>query len=110
MTDPKIASVTNSKMANNSSVVKIIRINVNVNVSDKFGELTIDSFNPKFVEVILNVNQSNATSILSNIRSAFKYNLNNVKLENKRLEKFNKNTTTLNTIKVNGNYSQIVIN
>ena len=110
MTDPKIASVTNSKMANNSSVVKIIRINVNVNVSDKFGELTIDSFNPKFVEVILNVNQSNATSILSNIRSAFKYNLNNVKLENKRLEKFNKNTSTLNAIKVNDNYSQIVIN
>ena len=110
MTDPKIASVTNSKMANNSSVVKIIRINVNVNVSDKFGELTIDSFNPKFVEVILNVNQSNATSILSNIRRAFKYNLNNVKLENKRLEKFNKNTSTLNTIRVNGNYSQIVTN
>ena len=110
MTDPKIASVTNSKMANNSSVVKIIRINVNVNVSDKFDELTIDSFNPKFVEVILNVNQSNATSILSNIRSAFKYNLNNVKLENKRLEKFNKNTSTLNTIRVNGNYSQIVTN
>jgi hypothetical protein len=109
VTDAKIASVTNSEMINNSSGVKIIRINENVTVSDKFGELTIDSFNPKFVEFILNVNQSNATIILGNINSTFKYNLNSVKLENKRLEKSDKNTSTPNTIKVNGNYSQIVI-
>jgi hypothetical protein len=109
VTDAKIASVTNSEMINNSSGGKIIRINENVTVSDKFGELTIDSFNPKFVEFILNVNQSNATIILGNINSTFKYNLNSVKLENKRLEKSDKNTSTPNTIKVNGNYSQIVI-
>jgi len=52
VTDAKIAPVPNSKMTNNSSDVKIVRINENVNVSDKFSELTIDSFNPNFVEFV----------------------------------------------------------
>jgi hypothetical protein len=109
VTDAKIASVTNSKIANNSSVVKIVKINENVNVSDKFGELTIDSFNPNFGEFVLNVNQSNATVILGNVNSTFKHTLNSVRFDTKSLKKSNKNTSTNNIIKVNGDYSQIVI-
>ncbi|MCL7754248.1 hypothetical protein [Polaribacter sp. Z022] len=48
VTDAKIASVTNTKMTNNSSGVKIININENVKLSNKFGELTIQNIVPNY--------------------------------------------------------------
>lgn len=109
VTDANIASVTNTTISNNSSGVNIIKINENVNLSDKFGELTIDSFNPNFGEFILNLSQSNATLILGDVASKFKYQVNRVKMDNQNMKKAKKNTTTKNVIKVTGDYSSIVI-
>ncbi len=109
VTDAKIASVTNTSLSNNSSGVKILKINKNVNLSDKFGELTIDSFNPNFGEFVLNLSQSNATIVLGNVPCKFEYNVNRVKLDNKRTGKSNANSSTKNLIKVKGDYSSVVI-
>ncbi len=107
VTDAKIASVTNTRLSNNSSGVKILEINKNVNLTDKFGELTIESFTPNFGEFVLNLSNSNATIILGKVLSDFKYNVNRIKLNNKRVG--GKAISTENLIKVNGDYSTIVI-
>ena len=107
VTDAKIASVTNTTLSNNSSGVKIVRINENVNLSDKFGELTISSFKPNFGEFLLNLSHTNATIILGNVGSKFKYDVNRVKLENKHTK--TKTTISNNLIKIKGDYSNIVI-
>lgn len=109
VTDAKIASVTNTSLSNNSSRVNIIRINENVNLSDKFGELTIDSFKTNFGELVINLSQSDATITLGSVSSKFKYQVNRVKLDNKRAGKSNSDASTKNVIKVNGDYSSIVI-
>jgi hypothetical protein len=109
VTDAKIASVTNTDLSNNSSGVHIIRINENVTVSDKFGKLSIDSFYPNFGEFTLNVNNSDVALILGDVNSKFKYHINKVKLDNKRTKLLNKNNTENNLIKINGDYSSIVI-
>jgi hypothetical protein len=109
VSDAKIASVTNTTMSNNSSGVKIIKINENVNVTDKFGELRIESFNPNFGEFLLNLSQSNATIILGDVASKFKYQVNKVSLNNKRATKSNANSSTKNLITFKGDYSSIVV-
>ena len=108
VTDAKIASVTNSTMRNNSSGVKIFKINKNVVISDQFGELKIDSFNPNFGEFLLNLSQSNATLILGDVSSTFKYQVNKVNLENKRVGKSN-DPSTKNLITFKGDYSSILV-
>ena len=109
VTDAKIASVTNTSLSNNSSGVNILKINENVNLSDKFGELTIDSFSSNFGEFVLNLSQSDATIILGTVPCNFKYNVNRIKLDNKRIGNSKGNTTTKNLVKVNGDYSCLVI-
>lgn len=109
VTDAKIASVTNTNLSNNSSGVNIIKINENVNLSDKFGELTINSFNPNFGEFVLNLSQSNATIILGAVPCNFEYNVNRMKLDNKRTIKSKGKSSTKNLVKVNGDYSCVVI-
>lgn len=109
VTDAKIASVTNTNMSNNSSGVNIVKINENVSLSDKFGALTIDSFNTNFGEFVLNLSQSEATVIVGKVPCNFKYNVNRIKLENKRVGNTKANKTTRNLIKVNGDYSSIII-
>ncbi|MEE9408550.1 MAG: hypothetical protein V3V28_10810 [Polaribacter sp.] len=112
VTDAKIASVTNTTLSNNSSGVNITRINENVNLSDKFGELLINSFNPNFGEFVLNLSHSDATLNFGDVHAAFKYNVNRVKLENKRVSLKNKttnNNSSKNNLIVNGEYSSIVI-
>jgi len=109
VTDANIASVTNTSLSNNSSGVNILKINENVNLSDKFGELTIDSFNPNFGEFVLNLSQSEATVIIGNVPCNFKYDVNRVKLDNKRTGNTKANASIKNLIKVNGDYSSIVI-
>ena len=124
VTDAKIASVTNSTMNSNSSGVKIFRINENVNLSDKFGELNIDSFNPNFGEFILNLSNSNVTLILSDVKTNFNYNVDKSKLDNKSSFAFmNKvikkyeistkaaitNDETTNLLILVANYSNIVV-
>ncbi len=124
VTDAKIASVTNTTMNNNSSGVTILKINQNVNLSDKFGELTIDSFHPNFEEFILNLSQTNATIMLGNVKTNFDYDIKTSKLNNSSsLDFINKivknydittkstltNDNIKNTIKLSADYSSIVI-
>lgn len=124
VTDAKIASVTNSIMNNNSSAVHIVRVNENVTLSDKFGELTIESFNPNFGEFVLNLSQSEVTIILDEVETSFKYQINNSKLDIKSSGDFlNKviknykisskseitNSKTNNKFILNSDYSSVVI-
>jgi hypothetical protein len=109
VTDAKIASVTNTTMRNNSSGINIIKVNENVNVSHKFGELTIDSFNPNFKEFILNLSQSDAVLYLGTVPSKFEYQVDRIRLDNRRTVNSSSNPTTNNRIKVSGDYSTLVI-
>lgn len=109
VTDAKIASVTNTELTNNYSDIQIIKVNENVKVSDKFGTVVIDSFKPDFGEFILNLSQSNATLVLGEIASKFQYNVNRVKLNNARSKFSEENKKSNNLVKINGDYSSIVI-
>lgn len=109
VTDAKIASVTNATMNNNSSGIHILKLNKNVKISDEFGDLTIEDFNSKFGEFILNLSHSNATLNLVNSNSGFKYNVNNTKVDNNRAEFLNKNNTNNNLIIINSDYSNLLI-
>ena len=107
--DAKISSVTNTTLSNNSSDLNIDVIDKNVNLSDKFGELTIKSFTPYFSKFILNVSNTDATLILGKTNSKFNYQINKVQLDNKRETALNKNKSGNNNIEVNGEYSTIII-
>ena len=96
-------------MNNNSSGVHVLKINKNVKLSDKFGELTIDSFHPDFGEFFLNLSQSSAKLNLGEANTKYQYNVNRVKLDNKRVAKSNQTTPTKNLITINGEYSSIII-
>ena len=109
VTDAKIASVTNTNLSSNSSGVKIIKLNDNVTLSNKFGELTINSFNPNFGELVLNLSQSDAKIILGDVKSKFKYHVNRVKIDNKRAKNTKEDDVSKNLISVHGDYSQLVI-
>lgn len=109
VTDATITSVTNTNLSNNSSGVTILRINEKVNLSDKFGKLVIEGFNPNFGEFTLNVSHSDATVIFGNVHSKFNYNVNRVKLDNKRATLSNKNKISNNLFKILGEYSSIII-
>jgi len=109
VTDANIASVTNTKMSYNSSDVKILKINENVSLSDQFGELFIESFNPNFGDFVLNLSQSNATLILGKIASKFDCNVNRVKLNNERSKFSKENIKSNNLVTINGEYSNIII-
>ena len=108
VTDAKIASVTNTALRNNSSDVTIVKVNENVNLTDKFGRILINGFNTNFGDFILNLSQSDATLILGTVPATFQYNVNRVKLENKRAGNAQKKSTK-NHIEINGDYSSIVI-
>lgn len=108
VTDAKIASVTNTNMSNNSSDLTILKINDKVNLTDKFGKLVIESFHPNFGEFVLNLSRSDATLIFGDVPSKFKYQVNRVKLDNKKVTQPN-NKYSKNLCKVLGEYSSIVI-
>jgi hypothetical protein len=124
VTDAKIASVTNSTMHTNSSGVKIETINENVTLSNKFGELTIHSFYPNFQKFKLNLNYSDATIFLGDVKTSYVYNLETSKLDNKtsfgllnKAIKTNEissksilsNNQTKNKFELNAAYSNIII-
>lgn len=73
VTDAKIASVTNTTMNNNSSEVNIAKINENVIISDKFGKLTIQSIISAYKNFSLNLDNSDATLDLSNLKNTLKF-------------------------------------
>lgn len=124
VTDATIASVTNTTLSNNSSGLNISIINENVHLSDKFGELSIHSFNPNFEKFVLNLSNSDASIILGGVQTSFIYNINTSKLDNKtsfgainKVIKTNEisttsklsNEKTKNKFELNAAYSTIII-
>ena len=124
VTDANIASVTNTTLSNNSSGLNINIINENVNLSDKFGELTIHNFNPNFNNFVLNLSNSDASILLGDVKTSFIYNINTSKLDNKtsfgainKVIKTNEisttsnisNENTKNKFELNAEYSTIII-
>lgn len=105
VTDAKIASVTNTSLSNNSSGLRIERVNQNVRVFDKFGEILIESFDPNFGEFIITLSNSEATLQLNNIPAKYEYSVEKINLENTA----KKSTTSKNKVQVNGKYSTVVI-
>lgn len=131
VTDAKIASVTNTTMSNNSSEVVIDKINNSVKLSDKFGKITIESFDANFGDFVLNLSNSEAVLPLNNLnlnmnietvksRFLFQSNKDNfiAKIFNKMAEKessikngiFSSGKKTDNLLKLNANYSVINVN
>lgn len=106
VTDATIASVTNTTLRNNYSDVRIVKINEKVSLFDKFGTLVVESFKENFGEFLLSLRNSNAVLTFGNTPAKYVYDVNRVKLDNKRTSE-NKNTN--NVVKVNGSYSSIVI-
>ena len=131
VTDAKIASVTNTKMTNNSSGVKIININENVKLSNKFSEISIEKFKPIFGNFSINLSHSEVKLPLENldtnleietIKSKFLYSNKNdnnifsnilyklIEAENSiNNEKLLLGKKTGNLIKITANYSTISI-
>ena len=131
VTDAKIASVTNTTMTNNSSGVKIITINENVNLSNKFSEIIIEKFKPFFGNFNLKLSHSEVKLPLGNleanleietIKSKFLYpNKSDNNIFSKILykiiedensisnEKLTLGKKTGNLIKLTANYSTITI-
>ncbi|MBL4904646.1 MAG: hypothetical protein JKZ00_01165 [Flavobacteriaceae bacterium] len=72
ITDAILASVSNSKLISNSSGLKIAQIDQNVDLSSKFGELTIESIAADVKNFKLNLNFSDATIKLGKSKINFK--------------------------------------
>lgn len=75
VTDAKIASVTNSKMTNNSSGVHINRIHENVDLKNKFGELSILNITPNYQSFKLFLDYTDAQINVSNISKNLLYTI-----------------------------------
>lgn len=105
VTDAKIVSVTNTKMNNNSSGVHIVKINENVDLSNKFGELKIISINPNYKSFKLLMDSSEAVIDASNITTNLVYNVGDKSPDfvNKASAKFN--LLNMKTKDLNGNFS-----
>ena len=73
VTDAKIASVTNTTMSSNSSGLNIKLINENVDLKNKFGEITIQNLNSDYKSFKLNLDYSDANINLSNIKDKLVY-------------------------------------
>ena len=87
VTDAKIASVTNSSLNGDSSEITILKLVNNVKLSNRFGKITIEEIAPNFKECSINLSYSEAFINLEDIKSAFKFNLNKTKLNNKLSKK-----------------------
>jgi len=83
VSDAKITSVTITTVSNNSSGLNISIINENVNLSDKFEELTTNIFNTNFEKYVLNLEYLDATIILSDVKTSFAYTIKASKLDKK---------------------------
>lgn len=77
VTDATIASVTNTKLFNSSSVVKINKINQNVDITHKFGDLIIDEIVPDYESFRLTLDYGNAVVNLKNINAKLNYVVGN---------------------------------
>ena len=125
VTDAKIASVTNTNMFNNSSGVTIVKVNENVDLSNKFGELLISGIIPDYQSFKLMLDYTEATVNLSEIPSNFVYAIGNISslfseksamkftLLDSKSKDMNGNfvvKTKDDTFRIQGKYSQLTMN
>ena len=94
VTDAKIASVTNTKMNNNSSGVNIAKVYNNVDIKSKFGELEIASFVSDFKSFNLLLDSSEVLLNLSNIKDKLNFEATRVEYsDSKKISSNNLKTT-----------------
>ena len=113
VTDAKIASVTNTKLSNNSSGVNIVSINENVNISDRFGELIIENIISNYETFTLILDNSEGELNVSNLKSKLNFSATSMEVSN------NKKSTVFNgfinasnknkTINIEGKHSKLKI-
>ena len=75
VTDATIASVTNTKLQNSSSKVKITKINQNVAIKHKFGNLFIDAVASDFGAFNLYLDYADAEVTLPSMKEILKYDI-----------------------------------
>lgn len=124
VTDAKIASVTNTKISNNSSGVVIGKVNSNTDISNKFGELEIVDISANYKNFNLLLDYTNTVINLSNISKKMSYDIGgksslfpnkaSIKLNMSDLKKKNINgnftiKTKDNSFIIKGKYSQLSI-
>jgi hypothetical protein len=105
VTDAKIASVTNTKMSTNFSSVTILTINENVDLQNRFGELTIKKIIPNYQSFNLLLDYTDAAINLTGISKNLVYDIGvkSPKLSDKASIKFNVLDVKLKDI--NGNFT-----
>ncbi|WP_347175416.1 hypothetical protein [Polaribacter uvawellassae] len=113
ITDATIASVINTKLSSNSSGLTIKKLNNNVDVTSKFGELIISEVVSGLQNFKLDLNFSDATIDLKNVKEFLKIlQADNVNSNKKGSKNFTLNgnfTLKNNSITIKGNQSKITI-
>ena len=124
VTDATIASVTNTKLQNSSSKVKIAKINQNVDIKHKFGNLFIDAIASNFGSFNLYLDYADAEVTLTNIKEKLKYDITEkspwypnkpsmkIVLGDKKTQEVNGNFIIANGnngFAIKGKYSQLLV-
>ena len=113
ITDATIASVMNTKLTSNSSGLTIKKLNSNVDVTSKFGELLISEVISGLKNFKLDLNFSDATIDLKNIKDNLKVvyadNVKSNKNISKNITLSGKFSVKSTNVNVKGNQSKITI-
>lgn len=113
ITDATIASVMNTTLTSNSSDLTINKLDNNVDLTSKFGELLISEVVSGLKNFKLNLNFSDATLNLKNLKEGLKIlNADTVKMNKKTSKNFTLNGNFFlknNNIIIKGNQSEITI-
>ncbi|CAL2104295.1 conserved protein of unknown function [Tenacibaculum sp. 190130A14a] len=123
VTDAKVASVTNTTLDTNSSEVEISKILNDVEVINKFGELTILEVSPNYSTFKVFLNSSSADINLSKVKNKLEYVIgeksaahrNKPAMEfsvNDKSKKINGNfvlSTNNKTLEIKGKYTQLTV-
>ena len=113
ITDATIASVMNSKLISNSSDLKINKVNSNVDVISKFGDLLISELSNGLKGFTLDLNFSEATVDLKNLTEKLNIlkasNVNSNKNVSKNFTLNGNFSLKSNNVSIKGNQSKITI-
>ena len=104
VTDAKIASVSNSVLSSNSSGVKITKVNENVDLSSKFGELLISNITTNYQSFKLNLDYTESKLNLSKI-SNLVYNIGDKSPLFPEKSSIKSNISELKSKDINGNFT-----
>ena len=104
VTDAKIASVTNSKLDTNSSGIVIQNIFENVDVTNKFGELTINNIDKNYKTFNLLLNYSDANINLANINEKISFDIGDKSQKSLNKPSISFNLDQSKTKDINGNF------